>query len=388
MTIVHDRDELETYVREAVRVTPDAPVLLDHFLRDAIEIDVDAVCDGERVLIGGIMQHIEQAGIHSGDSACSLPPYGLDDDVQREIVRQTGELAFALGVVGLMNIQFAVREDKVYVLEVNPRASRTVPFVSKAVGLPLAKIAALCMIGTSLDEQGVALPGVASPGKGFFAVKEAVFPFIKFAGVDPLLGPEMKSTGEVMGVGRSFGEAFGKAQSAAGGPLPDALPDGRANRKGVAALISVKDADKAAAADVARALVGIGFRIFATSGTARALRDAGIQCTLVHKVKEDKRPHAVDRIIGGELSLVVNTTEGKQATLDSATIRRAAVRNKVCYTTTVSGAYAIIDALNCREGAIYSLDDLYTCTAGMGAASYLGSGALMPENGLGADLEI
>ncbi len=365
MAIVHERRELEMYMREAVQVTQDAPVLLDHFLRDAVEIDVDAICDGEQVLIGGIMQHIEQAGIHSGDSACALPPYRLGDDVQRDIVSQTGELAFALGVIGLMNIQFAVKDDEVYVLEVNPRASRTVPFVSKAVGLPLAKIAALCMAGRSLVTQGVAAPGVASPGAGFFAVKEAVFPFIKFAGVDPLLGPEMKSTGEVMGVGRSFGEAFGKAQSAAGGVLPS----------GGAVLISVRDADKDDGVDIARALLDTGFDVFATAGTAEALRAAGIACTSVHKVKDGERPHVVDKIKDGELGLVINTTEGRQAITDSATIRREAVQNKVCYTTTVAGAYAIIDALRCRKSAVYSLADLHASGGARDPRVYLGLGA-------------
>ncbi len=365
MAIVHDHRDLKVYMREAVRATQDAPVLLDHFLRDAVEVDVDAVCDGEQVLIGGIMQHIEQAGIHSGDSACALPPYRLSDSVRHEIISQTGKLAFALGVVGLMNIQFAVKDDEVYVLEVNPRASRTVPFVSKAVGLPLAKIAALCMAGRSFADQGVAAPGVASPGAGFFVVKEAVFPFIKFTGVDPLLGPEMKSTGEVMGVGRSFGEAFGKAQSAAGGVLPS----------GGAVLISVRDADKDDGADLAHALLDLGFEILATAGTAEVLRAAGIACAPVHKVKDGERPHVVDKIKAGELSLVINTTEGRRAIADSATIRREAVQNKVCYTTTVAGAYAIIDALRCKQSAVYSLADLHAGTGVRDPRTYLGVGA-------------
>ncbi len=375
MMIVNDRRDLEIYMREAVQAAPDAPVLLDHFLRDAVEIDVDAICDGEQVLIGGIMQHIEQAGIHSGDSACSLPPYQLADDAQREIVRQTGELAFALGVVGLMNIQFAVKDDEIYVLEVNPRASRTVPFVSKAVGLPLAKIAALCMVGRSLTDQGIAAPGVTAPGEDFFAVKEAVFPFIKFAGVDPLLGPEMKSTGEVMGIGRSFGEAFGKAQSAAGSMLPN----------GGTVLLSVRDADKADGADIARALAGLNFEIYATAGTARILREAEIACTSVHKVKEGQRPHVVDKIKDGELDLIINTTEGRQAIMDSAMIRREAVQNKVCYTTTVAGAYAIIDALRHREGAVYNLDDLYAGADARDPKICLGVGAADLVSNMGFD---
>ena len=348
MTIAHARQDLEAYMHEAVQVSQDAPVLLDRFLSNAVEIDVDAVCDGEQVLIGGIMQHIEQAGIHSGDSACSLPPYCLDRDSQQEIARQTKELAFALGVVGLMNIQFAVQDGRIYVLEVNPRASRTIPFVSKSTGLALAKIGALCMVGRSLREQGVAA-GILNPREGCFAVKEAVFPFVKFSGVDPLLGPEMKSTGEVMGIGCSFGEAFGKAQNAAGNRLP---------RQG-AALLSVRDADKPTATEVARSLAALGFEIFATSGTRQALLDTGIACKLAHKVKEGKRPHIVDSIKSGELALIINTTEGRQAIIDSATIRREAVQNKVCYTTTVSGAQAIIEALSCERNLVYSLEDLH-----------------------------
>ncbi len=377
MMIVHDRADLEIYMSEAVQVTRDAPVLLDHFLSDAVEIDVDAVCDGKQVLIGGVMQHIEQAGIHSGDSACSLPPHDLPVGVQQEIVRQTGELAFALGVVGLMNVQFAVKDEEVYVLEVNPRASRTSPFVSKAVGLPLAKVAVLCMIGRSLTDQGITAPGVASPGEGFFAVKEAVFPFIKFAGVDPMLGPEMKSTGEVMGVGRSFGEAFGKAQNAAGGTLPD----------GGAVLLSVRDADKDACVGIARALSDLGFGIFATSGTAEALSAAGVPCTPIHKVIDGERPHVVDKIKDGTLDLVINTTEGKQAIADSATIRSEAVQNKVCYTTTVAGACAIIAALRCGESAVYSLEDLHAEARVNSPGVYLGAGLNDLASDVGLDAE-
>ena len=376
MTIVHDRRDLETYVSEAVRVTRDAPVLLDHFLSDAVEIDVDLVCDGEQVLVGGIMQHIEQAGIHSGDSACSLPPYHLGDEVRHEIVRQSGALAFALGVVGLMNVQFAVKDDEVYVLEVNPRASRTVPFVSKAVGLPLAKVAALCMVGRSLVKQGVAAPGVAEPGGDFFAVKEAVFPFVKFADVDPMLGPEMKSTGEVMGIGRSFGEAFGKAQNAVGGVLPD----------GGAALISVRDADKDDGVEIAHELLELGFELFATAGTAHTLSAAGMACTPLHKVKEGKRPHVVDKIKQGEISLVINTTEGRRAILDSATIRSEAVQNKVCYTTTIAGARAIVEALHCRHSAVYSLADLHAAAGARGPRIYPGAGASDLFPGTGFDM--
>ena len=348
MTIAYARQDLEVYMREAVQVSQDAPVLLDHFLSDAVEIDVDAICDGEQVLVGGIMQHIEQAGIHSGDSACSLPPYCLDESLQREIARQTHKLALSLGVVGLMNVQFAVQNGRIYVLEANPRASRTIPFVSKSTGLALAKVAALCMVGRSLREQGVAA-GILRPKTGYFTIKEAVFPFAKFAGVDPLLGPEMRSTGEVMGIGYSFGEAFGKAQNAAGNQLPT---------QG-AALVSVRDADKLAAVQIAHSLVALGFEILATSGTVQALRNAGIGCKFAYKVKEGKRPHIVDKIKSGELALIVNTTEGRQAIIDSATIRREAVESKVCYTTTVSGARAIIEALSCEQNRVYSLEDLH-----------------------------
>ena len=325
MEIVHDSSDLERYMREAVKVSNDAPVLLDRFLDNAIEVDVDAVCDGEHVSIGGIMEHIEQAGVHSGDSACSLPPYSLSEAIQNEIKRQMRELADALGVVGLMNAQFAIQDDKVYLIEVNPRASRTAPFVSKVVGYSLAKAGALCMVGKGLAQQGIE-QDIEFP---YFAVKEAVFPFSKFLGVDPLLGPEMKSTGEVMGVGRSFAEAFAKAQMAAGSFL----------KAGGRAFISVRDADKQRAVDIGRDLAMLGFALVATGGTASALEAAGLSVEKVLKVTEG-RPHVVDMIKNGEISFIVNTTEGKQAIADSYSIRREALQHKIPYTTTIAGARA------------------------------------------------
>jgi carbamoyl-phosphate synthase large subunit len=325
MEIVYGEDDLRRYMREAVSVSNDSPVLLDRFLDDAIEVDVDAICDGRDVLIGGIMEHIEQAGIHSGDSACSLPPYTLSASLQDRMRDQIRRMALELNVVGLMNTQFAIKGDEIYVLEVNPRASRTVPFVSKATGVPLAKVAARCMVGRSLGEQGVLEERVP---KHYF-VKEAVFPFIKFPGVDTLLSPEMKSTGEVMGSGRSFGEAYGKAVEGSGTALP------RAGK----ALLSVREADKRRLIGVARSLVELGFELYATSGTHAAVTAAGIPCSAVKKVNEG-RPHIVDMICNDEVSFIVNTTEGRQAILDSASIRRAALQHKVSYTTTIAGAEA------------------------------------------------
>jgi carbamoyl-phosphate synthase large subunit len=330
MEIVYGEDDLRRYMREAVSVSNDSPVLLDRFLDDAIEVDVDAICDGRDVLIGGIMEHIEQAGVHSGDSACSLPPYTLSPSLQDRMRDQIRKMALALDVVGLMNTQFAIKDDEIYVLEVNPRASRTVPFVSKAIGVALAKVAARCMVGRTLAEQGQLEERIP---KHYF-VKEAVFPFIKFPGVDTVLGPEMKSTGEVMGSGRSFGEAYGKAIEGSGTALP------RAGK----ALLSVREADKRRVVGVARSLVELGFELVATSGTHDAVQAAGIACTRVHKVNEG-RPHIVDMIRSDEISLIVNTTEGKQAILDSASIRRAALQHKVSYTTTIAGAEASCLAL-------------------------------------------
>ncbi|MDH5327857.1 MAG: carbamoyl-phosphate synthase large subunit [Gammaproteobacteria bacterium] len=345
MEIVYSEDELRRYMREAVSVSNDSPVLLDHFLDQAVEVDFDAVCDGKRILTGGIMQHIEQAGVHSGDSACSLPPYNLAADIQDQLRQQAEKMALALNVVGLMNAQFAIQGEDIYILEVNPRASRTVPFVSKATGIPLAKVAARCMVGKTLEQQGVVKEVIPK----YFSVKEAVFPFVKFPGVDPILGPEMKSTGEVMGVGYSFAEAYAKAQLGAGITLPS----------GGKALFSVRDADKEAAIDVARKIAALGFEIIATTGTAKALMQAGIACQTVHKVNEG-RPHIVDMIKNNEIQFIVNTTEGKQAIADSGTIRSKALQYKVTYTTTIAGAYATCLAIEQDAVSnIYRLQDLH-----------------------------
>ena len=345
MEIVYHEDDLKRYMREAVKVSNNAPVLVDHFLADAVEVDLDAICDGQDVLIGGIMQHIEQAGIHSGDSACSLPPYNLSVTVQERMREQARKLARALNVVGLMNVQFAVRDEKVYLIEVNPRASRTVPFVSKAIGMPLAKIAARCMAGISLERQDA----LQECTPEFSSVKEAVFPFIKFSGVDPILGPEMKSTGEVMGIGKTFAEAYGKSQLAAGSQLPDCG----------CALLSVRDEDKVQTVEVAKDLLVLGFTLVATRGTARYLNDHGISCLPVNKVRQG-HPHIVDMITADEIDLIVNTTEGKQAIADSFTIRREALQHKVCYTTTIEGAWALKEAIQ-RHGRynVYCLQDLH-----------------------------
>ncbi len=332
MQIVRDERELVRYMREAVQASPEHPVLLDRFLERAIEVDVDAVADGERVVIGGIMEHIEEAGVHSGDSACCLPPRSLSPAMLREIEEATEKLGLALQVRGLLNIQFAVQGDALYVLEVNPRASRTVPFVSKATGVPLAKIATRVMLGRSLAELGFTESPVL---RGRWAVKEAVFPFRRFAGVDPLLGPEMKSTGEAMGIAADFATAFAKAQLAAGMRLP---------REG-AAFISVRDADKPAAVAIARKLAQAGFRILATEGTAKALQEAGIAAEPVAKVVDGVRPHVVDRMLAGDVQLVVNTTEGAKAIADSRAIRRAALDLDIPYFTTVAGGLAAAEAI-------------------------------------------
>ncbi|MDT8383196.1 MAG: carbamoyl-phosphate synthase large subunit [Gammaproteobacteria bacterium] len=345
MEIVYNESELKRYMREAVKVSNDSPVLLDRFLDDAIEVDVDAVCDGTQVLVGGIMQHIEQAGVHSGDSACSLPPYSLSADVQERMREMARELALALNVVGLMNAQFAIKGDDIYVIEVNPRGSRTVPFVSKATSLPLAKIAARCMAGKSLAEQGITTEIIPD----YFSVKEAVFPFVKFPGIDPILGPEMKSTGEVMGIGRDFAEAFAKALLGASVSLPS----------GGAAFVSVRDADKPGVLNVARRLVKLGFVLVATRGTAKALGDGGIECVTVDKVGEG-RPHIVDMIKNDEIKLIINTTEGTQAIADSGTIRSNALQHKVTYTTTLAGADAMCSAMEQGESSVVNrLQDLH-----------------------------
>jgi carbamoyl-phosphate synthase large subunit len=345
MEIVYSEDDLVRYMREAVQVSNDSPVLLDRFLDDAVEVDVDAICDGEDVLIGGIMEHIEQAGVHSGDSACSLPPYTLSEDVQARMCDQVTRMAKELNVLGLMNTQFAVKGDDIYLIEVNPRASRTVPFVSKATSRPLAKIAASVMTGRSLRSQG--LLTAAQPA--FYSVKESVFPFIKFQGVDPLLGPEMKSTGEVMGIGHTFGEAFAKAQLGAGNAVPVSGT----------ALLSMRKADQPAAVELARDLVNKGYTLVATRGTAKVIQAAGIECDIVNKVMEG-RPHIVDMIKNGQIDLIVNTTEGKQAIADSYTIRRTALHNKVSYSTTLAGARATCMALEyLNTGNVNSLQNLH-----------------------------
>jgi len=345
MEIVHSENELSAYMQAAIDVSNDSPVLLDRFLDQATEVDVDIVCDGERVLVGGIMEHIEQAGVHSGDSGCSLPPFSLTAEVQEELIKQVTIMAKELHVVGIMNTQFAIQNDVIYVLEVNPRASRTIPFVSKATGLPLAKIAAGVMIGDTLEKQGFVDQRIPE----YFSVKESVFPFIKFAGADPILGPEMKSTGEVMGVGRTFGEAYAKAQLASGVVLPVSGT----------ALISVRDRDKAEAVELAKVLVERGFNIVATDGTAKELAAAGIDCRRANKVREG-RPHIVDMIKNNEISLIVNTTEGKQAIRESRPIRAEAVRRKVTYYTTLGAAIATCTALeHLSNSEVNKLQDLH-----------------------------
>ncbi|NQZ54279.1 MAG: carbamoyl-phosphate synthase large subunit, partial [Piscirickettsiaceae bacterium] len=334
MEIVYNEEELNRYMKTAISVSNDSPVLLDRFLDDAIEVDVDAICDGKDVLIGGIMEHIEQAGVHSGDSACALPAYSLSDEIQDRMRDQVRQMALELGVVGLMNTQFAIQGDKIFLLEVNPRASRTVPYVSKAIGVPLAKVAARCMVGRSLVEQGVTKEIIPE----YYSVKEAVFPFIKFQGVDPILGPEMKSTGEVMGVGRTFGEAFAKSQLAASVQLPT----------GGKAFISVREVDKLNVVDIAKDLVSLGFTLLATRGTQKVLQDAGIDCERVNKVAEGQ-PHVVDMIKNDEINLIVNTTEGRQSVADSTEIRRAALQHQVNYTTTLAAARATCQALNSKD---------------------------------------
>jgi len=346
MEIVHQQSDLERYMREAVKVSNDSPVLIDRFLNDAIEVDVDAICDGRDVLIGGIMEHIEQAGVHSGDSACSLPPFSLSPELQAELRRQTVALAKGLQVVGLMNVQFAIQGDVVYVLEVNPRASRTVPYVSKATGLPLAKVAARCMAGQTLAQQGVQ-DEIIPP---YFSVKEAVFPFIKFPGVDTILGPEMKSTGEVMGVGETFAEAFVKSQLAAGVKLPSS---GKV-------FLSVRNADKPRVVDIALSLSQLGFSLYATRGTAAYLSERGIEVAPVNKVTEG-RPHIVDMIKNGEMAMIINTTDSRRASVqDSYSIRRSALQARITYYTTVAGARAACAGMQqMQELRAYSVQGLH-----------------------------
>ncbi len=349
MDVMHGEEELLRYMAEAVSVSNESPVLLDEFLPRAVEFDVDAIYDGERVLIGGIMEHIEQAGVHSGDSACCLPPATAGEEVQEELARQTGLLAEALGVRGLMNVQFAIQDGDIYVLEVNPRASRSVPYVSKAVGIQLAKVAALVMVGRTLDRQGVEDP----PRPAFFSVKQSVFPFSRFPGADPILGPEMKSTGEVMGIGTSFAEAYARAQEGAGVDL----------KRGGAALLSLRDPDKPASVDLARMLQMKGFDLVATHGTASFLARHGVSCRRINKVREG-RPHIVDLIRNGEVDLIVNTTEGRASILESHEIRAQAVRNNVTYFTTLAAADAACRAIDYYgAGAVSRLQDLHEAMA-------------------------
>jgi carbamoyl-phosphate synthase large subunit len=348
MEIVYKEEELRTYMRTAVQVSEDAPVLLDHFLNAAIEVDIDAVCDGKQVVIGGIMQHIEQCGVHSGDSACSLPPYSLPADVQDEMREQVKQMALELGVIGLMNTQLAYQDGKIYVIEVNPRASRTVPFVSKCIGMSLAKVAARCQAGTSLADQGFTKEIIPD----YFSVKEAVFPFNKFPAVDPILGPEMKSTGEVMGIGDTFGEAYGKSQLGANNRIAT----------GGKVFISVRDMDKPGIVDVGAQLAQLGFKIVATRGTAAVLTEAGLDVQIVNKVQEG-RPHIVDMIKNDEIAMIINTVEGRQATRDSSSIRRNAENHRVYYTTTLAAGEAVCMALKVgSEIQVRRLQDLHKRT--------------------------
>ena len=351
MEVVYSDEDLSRYIREAVQVSNDSPVLLDRFLDHAVEVDVDIIADMDgNVLIGGIMEHIEEAGVHSGDSSCSLPPYTLSADIQDRLREQVTRMAKALKVIGLMNTQFAIQGDTIFVLEVNPRASRTVPFVSKAIGVPLAKIAARCMAGRSLASQN-AVREIVPP---YFSVKEAIFPFAKFQNVDPILGPEMRSTGEVMGVGRSFSEAFGRAEEAAGIRVPQV---GKA-------FVSVREVDKPRLVEIAQSLLKKGFSLVATHGTAGYLRAQGLPCDAINKVAEG-RPHIVDLIKNGEINYIVNTTEGKQAIADSFSIRREALQHRLVYSTTIPGAKALIQSMDTRDNPrVWSLQELHAEVAG------------------------
>lgn len=344
MEVCHDEEQLREYLSEAVEASEELPVLIDRYLRDAIEVDIDLVSDGKRVVIGGVLEHIEEAGVHSGDSASVLPPYTLPPSIVRRIEEKAAAIARELGVVGLMNGQFAIQGEHAYVLEVNPRASRTVPFIAKATGVPLAKLAALAQAGVPLPED---LP--ERPTLSHAAVKESVFPFLKFPGVDPILGPEMKSTGEVMGLDRGFAQAFWKSQVAAGNELPT---KGRC-------FVSVRDEDKEAAAEIARRLAALGFELIATRGTARYLQERGIETDMVLKVAEG-RPHVVDKILDGDIHLVVNTTAGKQELADSFSIRRETLNRGIPYFTTIAGARAAaatLEALRHAEPDVRPLQD-------------------------------
>jgi carbamoyl-phosphate synthase large subunit len=353
MEIIYEASDLERYVRLAFAASPDRPLLIDRFLEDAIEVDVDAVSDGHDVVIGGIMEHIERAGVHSGDSSCALPPTSIPADVQDEIRRQTVALARELGVIGLMNVQYAVQRDAVYILEVNPRASRTVPFVSKAIGVPLAKVAARAMAGMSLAAQGVTREIVPT----HVSVKEAVFPFLKFPGVDTVLGPEMKSTGEVMGIADTFGAAFAKAQLAAGTVLP---------AEGTV-FISVRPEDKAAVLPAAARLHALGFRLLGTRGTAAYLREQGLPAESVNKVFEGG-PHAVDALEAGTIALVINAPRPEVQDLrDSFWIRRTALERRIPYFTTVAGAIAAAEAIAARAGGQLGVKPLQAYHAALAA---------------------
>ena len=342
MEVVHQREELERYMRDAVIVSGDNPVLIDRFLDNAVEVDVDALCDGTDVFVAGIMEHIEEAGIHSGDSACSLPPQNLSDQVLATIRAQTDALARSLNVVGLMNVQFAVKDEVVYLLEVNPRGSRTVPFVAKATGIPIAKIASRVMAGESL-----ASFQLEETKMEHVAVKEAVFPFARFPGVDVFLGPEMKSTGEVMGIDTDFGRAFAKSQLGASTILP----------LSGTVFISIKDADKEAFVPICAELVSLGFKIVATNGTQKALADAGVEAQRVNKVMEG-RPHAVDSMLSGEIQLVFNTAHGANAIKDSLSLRQTALTNKIPYYTTVAGSRAAVAAIAALQASTLEVKSL------------------------------
>ena len=345
MEVVYKKTDLENYLVEAVQASAKSPVLLDGFLNQAVEMDIEAVCDGETVIIGGILQHIEQAGIHSGDSACSLPPYSLSEELIDEITQMVKKIAIEIGAIGLINVQLAYYNKKLYLLEVNPRASRTIPFVSKCIGRSLAKAGALCMAGISLKDQNFNKEIVPE----YFSVKEAVFPFNKFLGVDPILGPEMKSTGEVMGVGSSFSEAYAKAQLGAGEIIP---------REG-SVFLSVRDSDRPFVAELAKEFFDLGFNIIATKGTAKHINEAGIKVEIIKKVAEG-RPHVVDAMKNGQVDLIVNTTEGKQSILDSASIRRTALEEKIYCTTTLEGGRAVCSVIRNKDlWSVERLQDLH-----------------------------
>jgi carbamoyl-phosphate synthase large subunit len=330
MEIVYDENSLKDYMKRAVKASPKHPVLVDKYLEDAIEVDVDAISDGRDIIIGGVMEHIEVAGIHSGDSACSLPPHSLNKGIVDEIKRQTKALAKELNVIGLMNVQFAVKDNEIYILEVNPRASRTIPFVSKATGIPLAKIAAKLMANKTLKELGITQERETE----HISVKEAVFPFDRFPGVDIILGPEMKSTGEVMGIDEDFGRAFGKSQISCGNKIP---LSGKI-------FISLKDKDKPASVSIVKKLLELGLSVIATRGTAQYLKEHGIDVEVINKVAEG-RPHIVDLIKNKEIHFVINTVSGTQAQKDSFSIRQSALQYKVPFTTTISGASAAVEAI-------------------------------------------